>query len=638
MRHMRSTPIPQAILLPVCLAITILLLPVTANAEGPGDPAELEAFLDGFFVSAMEQYRVPGLVFVMVKDGRVFLTKGYGYADLATGRRVDPETTLFRVASVSKLFTGSAVMQLSEQGKLDLHRDVNTYLKTFQLPATFPEPVTPLHLLTHTAGFDERVFGMAVRRKEDVRPLGDYLAERMPRRALPPGDVFSYSNHGVALAGLLIESVSGVPFETYVKDNIFTPLGMTRSSFSLTPELAPDIAQGYFYENHEYQPAPYDHSNDAPAGSLMTCGADITRFMLAHLQDGRLGDARILSEETARLMHTRQFTHHPKLPGCAVSFMEDIINERRLIGHGGNWRGFTSRLVLDPEAELGFFVSYNALSSAGTENGLHMDLVDAFYDRYFPRPRAPLPGPPADALSRAALFEGSYRHNRYMRDSFGKLAALLSEWQVEGNPDGTLTARLSYVLREPVKLVEVEPLLFMRSDGKGYIAFRADGDGRITHMFVDNFAADKLPAVESARFHIVLLGAIIIVFLSALLGWPIAYAVRRPRPIHPGGARVARWFAAVTILLFLGSLVVIFVELSGDTYEYAYGVPARIAFLLRLQYLIAALISGMVVFAALAWGKKWWSLSARIHYSVITFAAVTLIPILIYWRLLGYGY
>ncbi len=360
--------------------------------------------------------------------------------------------------------------------------------------------------------------------------------------------------------------------------------------------------------------------------------------MLAHLQAGRLGNARILSEETTQFMHTRQFTHHPKLPGCAVSFMEYIINERRLIGHDGNWRGFTSSLVLDPDAELGFFVSYNALSSAGTENGLHMDLVDAFYDRYFPKPRAPLPAPAADALSRAGLFEGSYRHNRYIRDSFGKLAALLSEWRVEANPDGTLTALLPYPFLEPLKLVEVEPLLFMRGDGKGFVAFRAGDDGRITHMFFDNFAADKLPAVETARFHILLLSTIIIVFLSALLGWPIAYVVRRPRPNHPGAAVVARWFAAVTILLFLGSLIVIFVELTGDTYEYAYGVPERIVFLLRLQYLVTALIIGMVVFAVLAWGKSWWSLSARIHYSVIAFAAVTLIPILIYWRLLGFGY
>jgi CubicO group peptidase (beta-lactamase class C family) len=638
MQSKRDAGIFRAILLLISLAAAVVFSAVPANAAGPDDPAELEAFLDGFLSSAMDQYHVPGLTFVMVKDGRVFMAKGYGYADLATGRRVDPETTLFRVASVSKLFTGTAIMQLAEQGKLDLHGDVNGYLKSFQLPETFPEPVTPLHLVTHTAGFNERVFGMAAREREDVRPLGQYLADRLPRRALPPGDVFSYSNHGVALAGLLIEEISGVPFEEYVKDNIFTPLGMGRSSFTLTPEMAPDLAQGYYYQDYEYQLAPYDYSNDAPAGSLITCGADISRFMLAHLQDGRLEGARILSEETAQLMHTQQFTHHPKLPGCAYSFMEDIINGRRLIGHGGNWRGYTTRLVMDFEADMAFFLSYNALSSAGTENGLHVDLVEAFYDRYFPVPAASLPAPPADAVSRAGKFVGSYRHNRYMRDSFGKLASLLSEWQVTANSDGNLTVHLPSGYGGRVKLVEVEPLLFLRGDGKGHVAFRADVDGRVTHLFIENYAADKLSGIESARIQITLLSVIIMIFLSAVVGWPLAYVLRKPRPSHPAGARAARWFASATALLFVCSLAFIAGELSGETYEYAYGVPARTALLLQLNYLNAALVVCVFVFAALAWRKKWWGLAARIHYSVVILAAVALIPILIYWRLLGYGY
>jgi CubicO group peptidase (beta-lactamase class C family) len=638
MQSKKNATLFRAILLLISLAAAVVFSAVPANAAGPSDPAELEAFLDGFLASAMEQYHVPGLVFVMVKDGRVFLAKGYGYADLETGRRVDPETTLFRVASVSKLFTGTAVMQLAEQGKLDLHGDVNAYLKSFQLPETFPEPVTPLHLVTHTAGFNERVFGMAAREREDVHPLGRYLADRMPRRALAPGDVFSYSNHGVALAGLLIEEISGEPFEEYVKDNILAPLGMNRSSFTLTPEMAPYLAQGYYYQDYEYQLAPYDYSNDAPAGSLITCGADISRFMLAHLRNGRLEGTRILSEETVRLMHRQQFTHHPKLPGCAYSFMEDIINGRRLIGHGGNWRGYTTRLVMDFEADMAFFLSYNALSSAGTENGLHVDLVDAFYDRYFPVPKASMPQPPADAVSRAERFVGSYRHNRYMRDSFGKLASLLSEWQVTANSDGSLTAHLQSGYGGPVRLVEVEPLLFMREDGKGHIAFRANADGHVTHLFIENYAADKLSGIESARVQIILLSVMIIIFLSALIGWPAAYILRQPRPNHPSGARVARWFAAVMALFFIGSLAFIAGELSGETYEYAYGVPAQTAFLLKLNYLNAALVVCVCAFAALSWRRRWWGFAARLHYSIITLAAIALIPILIYWRLLGYGY
>jgi hypothetical protein len=316
--------------------------------------------------------------------------------------------------------------------------------------------------------------------------------------------------------------------------------------------------------------------------------------------------------------------------------MEDIINGRRLIGHGGNWRGYTSRLVLDPDAQFGFFMSYNALSSSGRENGFHVELVQAFHDRYFPAAPPSLPQPAADAGARAKLFSGSYRHNRYIRDSFGKLAALLNEWRVAANADGTLTAHLPG--EEPVRLVEVEPLLFARDDGKGYVAFRTGRDGRVTHMFVENFAADKLPLFESARFHIGLLLAIMAVFLSALFGWPLAHALSNPRPVNPGAARAARWFAAVSILFFLGSLAIIGAELSGDIFEYAYGVPPKIAFLLRLQYLAPLLVLGMAGFSVFAWRKGWWSLKSRVHYTMITFAAVALIPMLIYWRLLGFAY
>ena len=161
----------------------------------------MQDFLDGFFATAMESGHVPGAVFVFVENGRVVLKRGYGFANLETKARVDPDTTLFEIASVSKLFTATAVMQLYEQGKLQLDEDVNTYLTTFKIPATFPKPVTLRSLMTHTAGFDERGIGMAARTAKEWRPLGEYLAERMPPRVRPVGDGASYSNHGVALEG-----------------------------------------------------------------------------------------------------------------------------------------------------------------------------------------------------------------------------------------------------------------------------------------------------------------------------------------------------------------------------------------------------------------------------------------------------
>jgi CubicO group peptidase (beta-lactamase class C family) len=612
-----------------------------ARAEGPSDPAELESFLDGFVAAEMDRYHVPGLVFVMVKNGRTLLRKGYGVADLETGRPVDPEKTLFRVASVSKLFTTTAALQLAEAGKLDLGEDVNAYLQDFKLPATFQQPVTMTHLLTHTAGFDERVFGMAARTREEVRPLGEYLADRMPDRVLQPGDVYSYSNHGLGLAGLLVEQVSGMSFGRYVQQNIFEPLRMRRTHFFLPEERRPDLAVGYNYRDGAPHAVPYDYLwNLAPAGSVTSTGADMARFMVAHLQNGTLNNVRILSEETAKLMHRQQFTHHPKLAGTAYGFREEFVNGRRLIAHGGSWRGFASRLVLDKEADLGFFVSYNILSSDGIETGLHLMLLEALYDRYFPVAAPPVPDPPSDFGARASRFVGSYRYNRHMRDSFGKLGAFVGEIRVSAESDGSLIVDPPMSFLEPVRIVEVDPLFFMRDDGRGYVAFREAGDGRITHLFMQALgpgAFDKLPLIESAHLHVRLIAVIILLFASGIIGWPVAYLLRRPPAKHPSAARLARWIAALSGLLTLFAFGTIVRELSGEIFELAYGVPDRFVWLLRISYLTTALTLLMVVYAVRAWGRGWWSGAARVHYTLITIGAVVLVPLQWYWRLFGTG-
>ncbi len=203
----------------------------SARPAGPQDPAELAVFLDGLLGGLMAERHIPGAVALVVKDGTVFFAKGYGFADLETRRPVNPEATLFRVASVSKLFTATAVMQLVEQGKLDLHVDVNQYLESFSLKAGFGKPVTLANLLTHTGGFDDAFLGSAQPLEWEPIPLGKYLSIHMPPRVMPPGDLISYSNHGLALAGYLVERASGQPFAEYVKEHILQPLGMQRSGF-----------------------------------------------------------------------------------------------------------------------------------------------------------------------------------------------------------------------------------------------------------------------------------------------------------------------------------------------------------------------------------------------------------------------
>jgi len=610
--------------------------------QGPTDPRELKASFDPFFAEQMEKLHIPGAVFLVVKDGEIFFTKGYGFADLENKRPVVPHETLFRVGSISKLFTATAVMQLAERGLLNLDDDVNKYLTLFQLEASYPKPVTVANLLTHTGGFDNRVIGYVARSAAAVAPLGSYLAARMPPRVLPPGEMFSYSNHGIALAGYLVEVISGVPFTQYIEENILQPLGMQRSSFRLPPHLEPDLAISYEY-NNSYQPLGFFYTNAAPSGALITTAADIAHFMIAHLQNGRHGASRILTEATTQDMHRQHFTSHPRLPGVAYSFIEYFANNQRAIWHGGLIGGFYSLLFLVPEQNLGFFFACTtfrpSLSLLGEQ------LVRRFFDHYYPVQKVP-PRPPAGFQQRAGRFTGSYRGNRYSRRTFEKMDTLFTQVRVTADHDGALVLHDPTGVHEPSRWVEVEPLLFQSVKGDNYLAFREDKPGRITHIFFPPspggpVTLEKLPWYETTAFQLSLGGFLVLVFLSACLMWPAGILVRRLRKrpsTAPRPARLARRLAGLISalnLVFLLGMSFALVQLKG---EFFLGVPPVVIALLCIPLLTTLLTVALPIYTVLAWKNAYWSVIGRWHYSLITLAALVYIPFLLYWNLLGFQF
>jgi CubicO group peptidase (beta-lactamase class C family) len=617
------------------------------HQQGPTDPEELETFLDAFFAEQMEALHIPGAVFILVKDGETFFSKGYGLADLESQRPVIPGETLFRVGSVSKLFTATAIMQLVEQERLDLDDDVNQYLKSFQLEENYPRPVTIANLLTHTGGFDERLTGTGVRSPSELVPLGPYLADNMPPRVMPPGDTISYSNHGYALAGYLVEEISGMPFEQYIEENVLQPLDMNHSSFRqpLRPELASDLAVGYVYTT-DYQVMPVEYLNIAPAGSLYATATDMAHFMIAHLQNGRYEGTRILEAETAQEMHRRQFTHHPQLAGWAYGFYEHIENGQRALAHGGDITGFSSLLFLLPEQNLGFFVSFNASVSALFGLGdPREELVSRFLDRYYPVAEGPVSGQPSADLQR---FSGNYRMNRYARTTLEKgLPPIpMLQWRVTANDDGTLTLEYPPMLGGNSSLwTEVEPLLFQNVDGDGYIAFREDENGRrITHMFIITFgtpmALEKVSWYETDAFQLILIGFFVLAFLS-VLAWPVGSLIRhlRKRPAQPSRPALwARCLAGLVSALNLVFVVGLVVRLGQVFSGVFYGTPAYFVALLVIPLLTAILTVGLVVFTVLAWRDDYWSALGRLHYSLIAVAALVFIWFVNYWNLLGFRF
>src|SRR5882724_5471526 len=398
---------------------------VPAVAPEPGPPPELtkadfETFLDGLIPSQLRNRNIAGAVVSVVKDGQVLFQKGYGYADAEAKKPVLPDQTLFRPGSISKLFGWTAVMQLVEQGKLDLDHDVNDYLD-FKIPAKYSKPITLRNLMTHTAGFEEQIKDLINEEGSPAATLRDHLARYAPERIFPPGTTPAYSNYGAALAGYIVERVSGQPFNDYVAANIFKPLGMTRSTFAqpLPPELKPLMSNGYTVGSAK--PKPFEIIEEAPAGGLSATAADLARFMIAHLKDGKFESGQILRADTARMMHSRQLGLVPALNGMCLGFYEESRNGHRIIGHGGDTIYFHSDLHLVLDSGVGFFVSYN--SGGKHEISPRTALWNHFLDRYFPYTPPPAEKP-TTAEADARSVAGHYLTSRRAESSFLKVSAM----------------------------------------------------------------------------------------------------------------------------------------------------------------------------------------------------------------------
>ncbi len=371
----------------VVVLTVVLLLSGCQSAREPVepvaiDPVDLQAFADAFFAEQMEELHIPGLTFVFVQGGEVIYAQGYGSADLETGTPVDASSTVVRIGSISKPFVATAVMQLVEQGQLDLHTDINQYLTTFQLESKYRQPVTLAHLLTHTGGFEDPPYTSNTD-PQQREPLGAHLASHMPPPTHQPGKDNIYSNYGYALAGMIVEEVSGLPFDEYVDQNIFEPLGMTRSHYLLAPPLPENLATGYFYQDGVQIPQPVDYDDDYPGGSIVSTAEEMAQFMLAHLQDGCTERACILEAATVAQMHQRQAKAPFKGQHVTYGFLEGLQDNQRLLGHGGAIRGFGSSLDLLPKYDAGYFFSFNEecwqTSACDILSAFRQELVARFF-------------------------------------------------------------------------------------------------------------------------------------------------------------------------------------------------------------------------------------------------------------------
>lgn len=535
--------------------------PVSSNGAHEMTAADVEAFLNGLVPLQLKLNDIAGATVSIVKDGKLLFAKGYGYADVEKKKPVSEKDTLFRPGSISKLFTWTAVMQLVEQGKLDLDRDVNEYLD-FKIPDAFGKPITLKNILTHTPGFEEQIKDLFGTDPSNKPNLGQYLKTHIPARIYPPGTVPAYSNYATAVAGYVVERVSGRPFEDYIAENILKPLNMNQSTFvqPLPANLAEAMSSGYRMGSDP--PGPFEMINPFPAGSLSSTATDMAQFMIAHLQDGQLGDARILKPETAQLMHSRLFALDEKANAMCYGFYEESRNGHRIIGHGGDTIYFHSDLHLVLDQKLGFYISYN---SAGKSSGLgdspRITLWEAFLDRYYPYTE---PGASsASAQDDAKLAAGTYTMSRRSDSSFLKAASIISQFTVTPVGDGDIEVPLLTAANgKPKRWQPMGSMMFVERGGQEKLIFKPDANGVMQLVLpYPFFVGQRVGKLENGKLQLIVLVISLVLMLVTLVLWPIGWLVRK----YYGGTldlspiekllRIGVRFAFLIDLIFIGSLI-----------------------------------------------------------------------------------
>ncbi len=609
------------------------------------NPRLAEAFVDGLVTPLMSNHRSPAGVVAIVKDGELLFAKGYGFQDVKKRIPVDPTRTLFRPGSISKLFTWVSVMQLFEQGKLNLDVDINQYLKTFQIKDSYPgQPIPLRHIMTHTPGFEDGSLGyLIIDDPSRIIPLAESMQRYQPERVNPPGLQTAYSNYAAAVAGLIVSNLSGMSFVDYVQKNIFDVLGMKNATFvePLPEYLQENMVLSYAFEEGAYVEKPFEIiSNFAPAGALSATSTDMLKFARAILNGGEYHGERILREETVRQMLTRNFSQDDRLMGMALGFYETQANGLRLVGHGGSTEYFKSELVIDQVHNLAFFVSFAGEGGSVARSAF----TGAFYDTFYPDETKNDPIPP-DFSEQAGKYAGSYNFWRSNFSSLEKVQGLLGGITVAVTRDNTLAISWGEGVKQ---YVEIEKNLFRELDSGvslnsrfkvRLVAFQENDQGQITGFVMDGLpfmSLRKLPVFASPGFNWSLLGLSMLIFLVVLLRRFFQRSMFSSMQGADQSALQASFYtAAANWLVIITALVVL--ALVGDRL----GMEIPLLLKLWLVLPIVAGISGLLLMYRCAgvWknallGGLW----ARLRYTLVTLAGLFMCWFYYYWNILGWQY
>jgi CubicO group peptidase (beta-lactamase class C family) len=624
------------------VAFGMVAFSAVADSPAPQAPLELTAanlasVVDPLMEEWISKRKGPGAVVVVVKRDSPVFAKGYGFSDVDARKPFTADATLVRPGSISKLFTGIAVMQLVDAGRLDLDRDVNGYID-FAIPV--PDggvPVTLHRLLTHRAGFEEHVKGLFSRNREP-EPLGRWLARNLPQRLFPKGDVEAYSNYGIALAGYIVERVSGEPFASYAQRHILDPLGMSHSTFRqpLPDDLATLVAKGY--RTSDKPPlAFFETIAMTPAGGLSATGTDMGRFLRALMNGGALDGARILPK--ARLDEMMAPTNATPAGYLGLAFFGTKVAGHDSIGHAGATMTFFSDLKFFPEQDVGIFVSRDGMGEIKSLNELREipDPAIVIAERFLPR--ASEADDARAAVSSDTGIAGIYHASRRAESSCVRLSELVSQRVVKIDSAGnvrSLFAIWPFGNGEAVKRVERN--LYVGPSGTR-IAFIDDGSESYIAQPAVRF--QRVPWFLDVRWIAPGVAVSVADVLLTLLAWPVAASWRLWRKRRWSQDRGDRGkYLAVRLVLLVDAVVIVttaivfFMSSTDPTILNDVLDPLMVVFYGLAWFGVFGAIP-ILWAAALFWrngvGSRW----SRIHHSLIAASSVMIAWFFLTFRIAG---
>ncbi len=578
-------------------------------------PAVVRQKMDSIIQFHQSDYHVTGVAYAIVRKDQILAENGLGIADIQANRPIDAQKTTFMLGSLSKLMVATAVMQLVEKGQLDLDEDVNNYLKALKVPE-----VSLRQLLTHTAGFEERTFARLRLTEDNFLSLEDYLRKRMPTQIFPAGTLGAYSNHGMALAGLVVQEVSGQSFEDYVEKNIFTPLGMSQASFSLNEKSRAQLATPYLIKKGKPVKTHYEYVQTIPAAMLIGSARDMAYFMTAHLNGGVLHGNRILSRETLNILHQRQFSGHPEMDGRALGFFEKTYRGKRGLTHGSNRNGFIGYMHLIPEDSLGIFVAIN-----GGNSGFRTKVINEFLKEIYPEVTQESPDfIEAEGLQR---FAGTYLNTRRNETSMERIfhqVILARTLRVQSLRDTAL-----FFSNEVFKMEK--PGLFSIPSGSFKVAFSEENGLPTLHLPGRSDAYQKIPWYGQKGFTVFALGISFLSFIVLALFQLLRIFRRKKKKMNP--AATYWWAFAAIGLLFL-------ISFSGSMAVVAEHIQYGIPFYFYLIFLLPMLSILFFILALFQSFSRWKELkiSSRWGYGYLMVIGLLFLWQMHYWNFIGFNF